>query len=349
MDKKKFEKLMDSWAAQEMEAAPDLEPSPEVYRKLEEKKERSRFSLFSWPVRLAAAGIAAALIVLVVVLQPPKDVEPLLGLRKGTAPEKTGRQVTPDKMQVLDEEKGKAEEEVSEDQAGGEERAEKQKKIGQIAKEREKKEGAERMKKEEPSAKIKIARKIPETAETKESEEKNIVSPKEAEPRPRMEIKPIAVAAAPSAAVTERIEFQYQPGGSGPLQVLDMKASMDEAVSLSSEDNYRLMLQFLQDRYVYVFQVIDGTQAVRLFPNVEFSPSQNPFRSGERIIIPTPPDWFYAEKDAGEVAIYVITSRGPLQGWGEPQGAEELLGTIEKQKQSPGSQVSVRVFKFAIR
>jgi hypothetical protein len=238
---------------------------------------------------------------------------------------------------------------VREDKAGGKEKDETQKKIEQTAKDKGKKEGAERMKSEEPSEKTKIARKMPEKAEAEEAEKKNMVSPKEAEPRPRMEIKPIAVAAAPAVAVSERMEFQYQPGGSGALQILDMKASMDEAVSLSSEDNYRLMLQFPQERYVYVFQVVAGTQAVRLFPNAEFSPSQNPFRSGERIIIPTPPDWFFVEKDAGEVAIYVVTSRGPLQGWGEPHAAEELLETIEKQKQSPGSQVSVRVFKFAVR
>ena len=82
MDKKKFDKIMDEWAAHEMEAAPDLKPRPEVYQKLEEKQKKTRIVLFSWPVRLAAAGIAAALITLVIVLQPPKEVEPFLGLRK---------------------------------------------------------------------------------------------------------------------------------------------------------------------------------------------------------------------------------------------------------------------------
>ncbi|MEE8605707.1 MAG: hypothetical protein V3S65_10040, partial [Candidatus Aminicenantaceae bacterium] len=103
MDKKKFDKVMDEWAAHEMEAAPDLKPRPEAYQKLEEKKKKPRFALFSWPVRLAAAGIAAAFIILLVVIQPPKEVEPFLGLRKG---------IVAEKAQVLDE--AEAEEQAEE-------------------------------------------------------------------------------------------------------------------------------------------------------------------------------------------------------------------------------------------
>ena len=366
MDKKKFEKIMDEWAAHEMEAAPDLEPSPEVYRKLEEKKRRPRFAMFSWPVRLAAAGIAAALIVLVIVLQPPREMEPLLGLRKADVPEKLGREESADRMQVLGEEKVAAEAEkkteAGENEAKKAERAKTQETVAKEEKDEAKKEVAEKIKQEEAPAKAETARKILELEEGKEADKEAMVRPQASKTRPRMKIEPIAAAAAPAAAVSERLEFQFQPEGSEAIEKQDIKVPQEEILALSSEDNYRLVLQLPQVRYVYVFQVVGDTHLVRLFPNAGYSPSQNPLQGGETIIIPTPPDWFFVGKDDVEVSLYVVTSSRPLQGWDEvyadysrsgseqekQKRAHEWLDRIETARQDPDSQVSVRTFKFTI-
>jgi len=351
MDKKKFDKVMDEWAAHEMEAAPDLKPRPEIYRKLEDKVKKSRVSFFSWPVRLAAAGIAAALITLVIVMQPPKEVEPFLGLREGTVEETGEKGERRDKMQVL----GEAETEKQAEKVEKAERA----KIRDIIEEGVKEERVEKPKVEEPPSKEQIVQKI---EKTKQSDKEAIVQPEEAAARPRMEIalekkearsevKMSRIAAVtPAIAVSERVEFQYQPKGSDAIERLDISVPQEEIISLSSEDNYRFILQLPQERYVHVYQVGAGKQLTRLFPNIEYNPAQNPLQAGKTIIIPLPPNWFYVEKDTGEVLIYVVTSAEPLQSWDEmfEKNAVGLLEKIEKDKLSPEDQVSVRVFKFSV-
>ena len=315
MDKKKFDKIMDDWAAYEIEAAPDLKPRPEVYQKLEEKKKKPRFALFSWPVRLAAAGIAAALIILVIVMQPPKEMGPFVGLRKGTVAERAGKGEIEDRMQVL----GEAETEEQVEEVIEPEKAKR------IEKEEEgkKEERVKITEYAEPAAKTKIVEKM---EKVKEADREAIVQPKEVAARPRMGVKPekkdvksevkrsqiAAVApAAPAQIVPELIEFQYQPKGSEAIERLDISVPQDEIIFLSSEDNYRLILQLPQEHYVYVFQVEADKQLTRLFPNTEYNPEQNPLQAGIMIIIPLPPNWFYVEKAKGEVLIYVVTSAEP--------------------------------------
>jgi hypothetical protein len=192
-----------------------------------------------------------------------------------------------------------------------------------------------------------------------------LAQPKEVAARPRMAVQPekkdvksemkrsqiAAVApAAPVQIVPERIEFQYQPKGSETIEGLDISAPQDEVMSLSSEDNYRLILQLPLERYVYVFQVGADEQLIRLFPNREYNPVQNPLQAGKTIIIPLPPNWFYVEKDTGEVLIYVVTSAEPLQDWDkmDEKNATKLLDQIEKDKRKSKDQISVRVFKFNV-
>jgi hypothetical protein len=367
MDKKKFDKIMDEWAAHEMEAAPDLVPSQEVYQKLEEKQKKSRFVLFSWPVRLAAAGVAAALILLVIVLQPPKEVEPLLGLRKGTVTDVAGKVETEDRMQVL----GEAE---VEEQVADAVKPEKAKRVEVGKKEEEKiEEKPKKAEHDEAPAKMIIAEKKQEPMmEAKET----LAQPEEVTAKPRLKIKTerkdvksalkrVQVTAVTPAAVQakpERMEFQYQPKGSESVEGLDVNLSQQETISLSSEDNYRLVLQLPLERYVYVYQVGADKQLVRLFPNSEFSPVQNPLQAGKTLFIPLPPNWFYVEKNVGEALVYVVTSAEPLQNWDELYAeysdassiknrreiSERFLDLVQKDKQDLADQVSVRVFKFNV-
>jgi cytoskeletal protein RodZ len=365
MDKKKFEKIMDEWAAHEMEAAPDIQPTPEVYQKLEDKKKRPRFALFSWPIRLAAAGIAAALIIMVIVLQPPKKVEPLLGLRKAAVKEKPGREESVDRMQVLGEEKAEeqADAEVKEEIAGKAEKSKMQEKIAQEPKDEVKKEGAEKLKDKDLPTKTETARKTQEVEEVNEADKEAMVRSRANEDMSRMKIKPIAAAAAPAVAVPERMEFQFQLEGSGAVEKRDMRSPQEEITYLSTEDNYRLLLQLPQERYVFVFQVGADKQLMRLFPNMAYNPAQNPIQAEKTTFIPSPPNWFYVEKGIGEVLVYVVISAEPIQEWDEIYAdysrSEEtqarrklamgLLDRIDLRKQNPENQISIHIFKFNVR
>ena len=375
MDKKKFDEIMDQWVTHEMEVAPELEPNPDVYRKLEGKKKTPWFALFSWPVRLAAAGIAAALIILVIVMQPPKEMGPFVGLRKGAVAEKPGRGESRDMMQVLEEaetEEGAKAEEQAEDvgESGKAERAAK--------KVEAKTEGeAKAIERDEARARMEVAEKV---QEPKVADKEAFAQPEETAAKPGVEeklatkdvktpVKKSQIAAAAPAApsmraqiMPEKVEFQYQLKGSESVEGLDIGPPQDEAISLTSEDNYRLILQLPQERHVYIFQVGADEQLIRLFPNTEYNPAQNPLRAGKTTIIPAPPDWLYVEKGTGEVLIYVVTSAVPLQDWDEDYAgyfqtqktgerkkiAAGLLDRIEQEKQKNEDQISVKVFRFKL-
>ena len=353
MDKKKFDKIMNEWITHEMKAAPDLMPSPEVYQKLEDGVRKSKVSFFSWPVRLAAAGIAAALIILVIVLQPPKEVDPLLGLRKGAVTDIAEKAEVEDRMQVLGEEpvEEQTKDFVKPDKVGKAERAKIQEKVEEGIEQ----EGDQITEYDAPPAKIEIAKKV---VDVTEADKEAIAQPQEVAARPRLEITPEKkaksetkmsrlAAAAPSVAVSERVEFQYQFKGLDSFVSLNIDSPQDEIVSLASEDNYRLSLELPQERFVYVFQVGADKQLTKLFPNPEYNPVQNPVQAGNKIIIPSSPDWFYVEKGRGEVLIYVVSSAEPLQDW-EDLDAIIAMGRQDQLEKGRGDQVSVRVFKFNI-
>jgi cytoskeletal protein RodZ len=374
MDKKKFDEIMDRWVAHEMESVPEIEPRPEVYRKLEEKKNEPRFGLFTWPVRLAAAGIAAALIILVIVMEPPKEAGPFVGLRKGAVAEPAEEEKGRDKMQVLGDVEKKEEERP--ERAGKDKEAEE----ADEAKEGKLEEEPKKTLREEPAV-VAMTAVVDKKAE--ESGKEAVAQPQESAVKPRKEAEPEAgkkdvanevkrsriVAAAPAAPafkkqfVEEGFLFQYQPKDSQYILSLDASSPQDEIIALSSEDNYRLIIELPQERYVYVFQVGTDTRLVRLFPNTDFHSEKNPLQAGKTIIVPMPPNWFYAEKDSwGEVLIYVVTSAGPLEDWDEiyaeyfrSAGGREkekiaagLLDKFEQNRQKPESQISVKVFRFHI-
>ncbi len=394
MDKRKFKELMDKWAAQEMKAAPEISPTEEVNRKFLAKQKRDRFGFFTWPVRLAAAGLAAALIILVIVLQPPKQIEPVIGLRKGIVEAKAHNEKRERMKQILEEtgEKEKVlgvEEERTTKEAAKPERPKDAVAGAEEARKIEGAEKEERMEQKEPPERVKM-----QTAKTKVIE--RVEKPKEAERevheeadkkaavkalgvmaksevRERKAGEPLeskekliqATPAAPSFVewmAPERIEFQYQPKGAESVYGLDIEASRDEVISLTAEDNYRLLVELPQERYLYVFQVSANRRFIQLFPNAEYNPAQNPIRAGETIIVPLPPNWLYMEKGGGEVQIYVASSAEPLQAWdityaeySRSETTEEkdkiaagLLDQINKLKQSPKDQVSIRVFKLYI-
>ncbi len=365
MDKKKFDEIMDQWAAHEMEAVPEIKPRPEVYRKLEEKRKKPRFTLFTWPVRLAAAGIAAVLIILVIVMQPPKEMGSLVGLRKGTVAEPAAEEEKGDRFQAP----GESDQEERKEETGEAKKTEVTDKAGEGKQE----EKAEKTLKEEVTIVAQTAVKDketftrPEESSAKPREEKE---PEEGKKDVANEVKRSRIAVAAPAApalkkqvVEEGFQFQVQPKGSQSIQSLDAASIQDEVISLSSEDNYRLVIELPEERYVYVFQAGVDATVLRLFPNADYNPAQNPVQAGKTVFIPLQPNWFYVEKDSGEIQIFVVTSAGPLEDWDEiyaeysrsSAGREKkklaagLLDKMEQIELKPEAQISVKVFRFLIQ
>lgn len=260
MDEKKFEELMDKWASYEMSTAPEIRPAPKVYQKLEAKQKKPRFVLFSWPVRLAAAGIAAAVIILLIVLRPSEEIGPQVGLRKGFV-----AQVLPEEETV-------------------------------IATQALKEAGAPRAAAKDEAIDI-------------EKREKK------------------------SQMVSEQYMFQYQRHGTESIEGLDIRPPKDKVLTLSSEDNYRLLLELARERYIYIYQLSAEKTLIRLFPNQLYHPLNNPLQLGQKYILPSPPNWFYVEEAQGEVIIYVIASNESKQEWDDLYAQYESTEKKKRKKE----------------
>lgn len=226
-----------------MDAAPEIHPTAEVYQKLKDREKKPGFAAISWPVRWAAAGIAAAVILLFIVLQPSGERGPLVGLRKGFVEEKEERG---ERVQALDELKVPREEEV------------------------------------------------PEVAKA-----------------PRAAAKALAKREIKAQIVSEQYVFQYQHPGTQVIKDLDISVSQDKVITLSPEDNYRLVLELARESYVSIYQIGGRQNLIRLFPNPEYQSVQNPLQSGKTYIFPVPPNWFYVQEPEGEVTIHILASDQP--------------------------------------
>jgi hypothetical protein len=111
----------------------------------------------------------------------------------------------------------------------------------------------------------------------------------------------------------EQLLFQFQNPDSEFVEAFDLHGQPAETFSLSSADNYRLLLEPALDRYIYVFQLTNSSALVKLFPNETFSPVENPLRQGQSVYLPAEPNWFYLDEGEGEERIVIVASMRALQ------------------------------------
>jgi hypothetical protein len=110
----------------------------------------------------------------------------------------------------------------------------------------------------------------------------------------------------------ERLEFQFRAGQSPAIISFDLRGPREEAISLTPLDDYRLLLEPVEDLYVYVFELSPPGVLIKLFPNATYSPSRNPLRRNLTYYLPTDADWFHLGEHAGEERLYVLASMEPL-------------------------------------
>jgi hypothetical protein len=138
--------------------------------------------------------------------------------------------------------------------------------------------------------------------------------------------------------ILAQLVLQSQEADSPFVRALDLQNPPDQAVTLTSADNYRLVLEPVKDSYVYVFQLTSSGVLVKLFPNETYHPAQNPVRQGQLHYLPSQPNWFYLGQEKGEERLYIVASTEPLpqleEGHSEYSAADEgprkqrLLSTL---------------------
>lgn len=111
----------------------------------------------------------------------------------------------------------------------------------------------------------------------------------------------------------QQLMFQYQKSDSPSVYGLDIRFSVEEEVTLTAHDSYRLVMQTANERYVYIYQLDSRGRLINLFPNNLYSSAQNPLDQEQIYHIPSDPDWFHLSEKKGEERIYVFASAQPMQ------------------------------------
>jgi hypothetical protein len=85
MNDDKLEKIMDKWASHEVESAPEMRPTEEMYKMIEARKRKNPLSSYARRILVGIAAIAAVLLLIVlptILYMQDKGKEPALGLKK---------------------------------------------------------------------------------------------------------------------------------------------------------------------------------------------------------------------------------------------------------------------------
>jgi hypothetical protein len=244
MKDENFEKTMDKWAAHEVESAPQMRPTEEMYRMIEARKRRG---LLSIRMQRVLVGVAAACLVLAVIVVPTvlylsdQDYEPSVGLRQVSVPE-------PDVIIKQPTRRG---------------------------------------------------------------------GPKK------------------GAISFRQLMLHYQKADSQSVHGFDIRFPQEEKITLTSDDNYRLVMQTVGERHVYVYQLDSCGELMKLFPNNIYTIVQNPLQQEQRYYLPSDPNWFHLGEEKGEERIYVVASPQPI-----PK-LDELYAQYDKTANEPGRQESL--------
>jgi len=110
----------------------------------------------------------------------------------------------------------------------------------------------------------------------------------------------------------DQLMFQYQKAYSSSVYGVDLRFPIEEEITLSTDDNYRLAIQPADDRYVYIYKLDSRGRMDKLFPNDVCSSARNPLEQKQTYHVPSEPNWLYPVERKGEESIYVIASALPM-------------------------------------
>jgi hypothetical protein len=126
--------------------------------------------------------------------------------------------------------------------------------------------------------------------------------------------------------------FHYQKQDSQDVQEINIQIPQKDKITLTSDDNYSILLQPVRDYYVYIYQLNSYGKLVKIFPNQIYSSFQNPLRQEEIYRFPSRPNWFYLTKSKGKERIYITAFIQQKRDW------ENLYAQYDKEKKGAKKQ-----------
>jgi hypothetical protein len=117
----------------------------------------------------------------------------------------------------------------------------------------------------------------------------------------------------PAPAAFRQLVFELQRQDSPAVQAIDLLNPPEELPILTPADNYRLVLEPVEERQVHVYQLTSSGSLVQIFPNPAYNPVPNPIGAGQLVTLPAEPNWLYLDGTPGEERLYVVASPLPLR------------------------------------
>jgi hypothetical protein len=110
----------------------------------------------------------------------------------------------------------------------------------------------------------------------------------------------------------KQLMFQLKRHDSQRAEAVDLILPFEDTITLTSDDNYRLLLEPAKDGYIYAFQLTSSGTLVKLFPQEAYSSIDNPLQEEQVYYLPAEPNWLYLDQAAGEERLSIIASTQPL-------------------------------------
>ena len=106
----------------------------------------------------------------------------------------------------------------------------------------------------------------------------------------------------------QQITLQIHAAAVGKIEAVDLREDLTKPITLTSQDDFRLLIQPDQPYYVYLFMVNAEDQYQALHPETGFHPLQP-----ENITpLPSPPNWFYIAGENGAYRLLLIAAHNEL-------------------------------------
>jgi hypothetical protein len=113
------------------------------------------------------------------------------------------------------------------------------------------------------------------------------------------------------ASPFRQLLFEVRGADSPAVRSVDVLAPGARPIVLTADDSYRLLLESVAARYVYVYQQAPTGALSLLYPNEAYSPKQNPMLAAETAYLPAAPSGFYLEGEVGRFRLYIVAAEEP--------------------------------------
>jgi hypothetical protein len=101
-----------------------------------------------------------------------------------------------------------------------------------------------------------------------------------------------------------QLTLQVHRGSGGTVETHDLQNPSNKPISLTTTDDFRLLIQPAQPRNLYIYLVSPNDDYLALQPETGF----NPLHPVETTLLPTPPNWFYLSGESGTYHLLLISA-----------------------------------------